>query len=127
MSSSRTTVASTSRLSESNQFQTTEALVEDALKESEASSSSKSFEMLKMESLPTSGHTSGDDVEVITNTSSDIEIISSPVMSENGRKRCQQILQSKVNNPHNIDRVKKGNHCSRGIGKKNPYSISFRG
>lgn len=63
---------------------------EDEKKSEEAQSvmsSSKSFEMLKLESLPTSGHTSGDDVEVITNTSSDIEVISSPVLSENGRKK----------------------------------------
>merc|ERR1712156_101749 len=79
-------------------------LLDDALKEekqSEASSSSKSYEMLKLESLPTSGHTSGDDVEVITNTSSDIEVISSPVLSENGRRVQQQnhqLLQSRMVN-----------------------------
>ena len=57
--------------------------------------------MLKLESLPTSGHTSGDDVEVITNTSSDIEVISSPVLSENGRRvqqQNQQLLQSRMVN-----------------------------
>ena len=54
-------------------------IIEEA---SEASSSSKSYEMLKLDS----GHTSGDDVEVITNTSSDIEVISSPLLSENSRK-----------------------------------------
>lgn len=81
----------------------TNRMIEDAIREekrSEASSSSKSYELLKLESLPTSGHTSGDDVEVITNTSSDIEIISSPVLSENGRRvhqQNQQLIQSKVN------------------------------
>ncbi len=109
MSSSRTTVASSGMAAERSvedsivsstnaKIDTTlteedqEALMEDALrsskntspsneKRSEASSSSKSYEVLKLETLSISGHTSGDDVEVIT--SSDIEVISSP--SENGR------------------------------------------
>ena len=78
-----------------------ENMMEDAMRQekSEASSSSKSYEMLKIESYPTSGHTSGDDVEVITNTSSDIEVISSPVLSEHGRYKAnnQRLIQSKIN------------------------------
>ena len=68
---------------------------------SETSSSSKSYEMLKLESLPTSGHTSDNEVEVITNFSSDIEIISSPVLSENGHRKLQnqQLIQSKITSP----------------------------
>ena len=98
-------------------------MLEDAMKEekrSEASSSSKSYEMLKLESLPTSGHTSGDDVEVITNTSSDIEVISSPVLSENGRRVQQQnhqLLQSRmVNASPRKDHPK---HVKKGM--KNEY------
>ena len=63
-------------------------------------------------------HSSGDDVsiEVITNTSSDIEIISSPVLSENGRRvqeQNQQLLQSRMVNAsprkdHPRHHVKKG-------------------
>ena len=70
-------------------------------KMSETSSSSKSYEMLKLESLPTSGHTSDNEVEVITNFSSDIEIISSPVLSENGHRKLQnqQLIQSKITSP----------------------------
>ena len=54
--------------------------------------------MLKLESLPTSGHTSDNEVEVITNFSSDIEIISSPVLSESGRRKMQNqtLIQSKL-------------------------------
>ena len=57
--------------------------------------------MLKLESLPTSGCTSDNEVEVITNFSSDIEIISSPVLSENGRKlqQNQQLIQAKAASP----------------------------
>ena len=63
-------------------------------------------------------HSSGDDVsiEVITNASSDIEIISSPVLSENGRRvqqQNQQLLQSRMVNAsprkdHPRHHVKKG-------------------
>ena len=56
--------------------------------------------MLKVESYPTSGHTSGDDVEVITNNSSDIEVISSPVLSEKSFQAAnnQRLIQTKVMN-----------------------------
>ena len=56
--------------------------------------------MLKVESYPTSGHTSGDDVEVITNTSSDIEVISSPVLSEKSYQAAnnQRLIHTKVMN-----------------------------
>lgn len=113
MSSSRTTVTSSTALVESSNSITTkldttlteedtETMMDDAMrpnnmeeKRSEASSSSKSYELLKLESLPnSSGHTSGDDVEVITNNSSDIEVICSPVYSEYGRHQAsnQQLL-----------------------------------
>merc|ERR1711981_949983 len=113
MSSSRTTLVSAidpsssppssgikldSTLTEEDQ----ETMIEDAMKveRSEASSSSKSYEMLKVESYPTSGHTSGDDVEVITNTSSDIEVISSPVLSEKSYQAAnnQRLIHTKVMN-----------------------------
>merc|ERR1712223_227462 len=113
MSSSRTTLVSAidpsssppstgikldSTLTEEDQ----ETMIEDAMKveRSEASSSSKSYEMLKVESYPTSGHTSGDDVEVITNNSSDIEVISSPVLSEKSFQAAnnQRLIQTKVMN-----------------------------
>lgn len=79
-------------------------------KRSEASSSSKSYELLKLESLPTSGHTSGDDV--CTNTSSDIEIISSPGLSEaggGGHKPCNSnCLASPGKRNSTSSRSKKG-------------------
>ena len=84
-----------------------ENMMEDAMRQekSEASSSSKSYEMLKIESYPTSGHTSDDGVEVITNTSSDIEVISSPVLSEHGRFKAnnQKLIQSKINSSPSKD------------------------
>ena len=69
--------------------------------------------MLKIESYPTSGHTSDDGVEVITNTSSDIEIISSPVLSEHGRFKAnnQKLIQSKINSSPSKD----GNAMKRKI------------
>ena len=92
-----------------------ENMMEDAMRQekSEASSSSKSYEMLKIESYPTSGHTSDDGVEVITNTSSDIEVISSPVLSEHGRFKAnnQKLIQSKINSSPSKD----GNAMKRKI------------
>ena len=73
--------------------------------------------MLKVESYPTSGHTSGDDVEVITNNSSDIEVISSPVLSEKSFQAAnnQRLIQTKVMNyspsKDSFRRKAKGANC----------------
>merc|ERR1712111_343968 len=98
MSSSRTTVVSSNPSTKSAEDQENKVITIAEEKMSETSSSSKSYEMLKLESLPTSGHTSDNEVEVITNFSSDIEIISSPVLSENGHRKLQnqQLIQSKI-------------------------------
>lgn len=97
-------------MSSSNNTMTSSKHQEEEKKsDSEAMSSSKSFEMLKLESLPTSGHTSGDDVEVITNTSSDIEVISSPVLSENGRKHMVILAPKSPNKKEQMSRhLRKG-------------------
>ena len=132
MSSSRTTLVSTfepsslgSKLDSTLTEEDQETMIEDAMKveKSEASSSSKSYEMLKIESYPTSGHTSGDDVEVITNTSSDIEVIASPVFSENGRQaNNQRLIQAKVNSSPSKDTFRRR---AKGTYRILPYYIKY--
>ena len=106
MSSSRTTVVSSNPSNKSTEECKVITIAEE--RTSEASSSSKSYEMLKLESCPTSGHTSDNEVEVITNFSSDIEIISSPVLSENGHRKLQnqQLIQSKITSSPSNKKIK---------------------
>ena len=108
MSSSRTTVVSSNPSNKSTEDQESKVITIAEEKTSEASSSSKSYEMLKLESCPTSGHTSDNEVEVITNFSSDIEIISSPVLSENGHRKLQnqQLIQSKITSSPSNKKIK---------------------
>ena len=100
---------------------------DDKRPESEAGShSSKSFELLKMpgnsgKTGNGSGHTSGDDLETFTTTSSDIEVISSPGFSEKSGAGTG-------GSPVTASRKGKGESAGKHFkkGKKNFMAISLK-